>query len=261
MFIDIHSHILPGVDDGSKSLEESVEMARLFLENGTKKVFATPHYIENSKMDSLYDTNKKQYKLLVDELKRQEIDLEVYLGNEVYMCLEILEFIQEGRISTMNGSRYVLIEFPMYDIPIYSEDVLYSLIVNGYVPIIAHPERNLKIGEDPNILYEYIELGCLAQLNIPSLEGRYGKNIQEVGEKLLKHNMIHFIGADAHSTNRRSPMIQQGLEKLEEILGKEEFENLVYKNPKCIIEDKKINIKDPIVYKDKFSFRKLFKKW
>lgn len=245
--IDIHSHILPSVDDGSKDMEMSIEMARMYLENRIGKVIATPHYIEGIDNNSRED-NRARLEELKLELKKQQIDLEVLLGNEVLVSLEMLEKLDRGEISTLNGSRYVLIEFPMFDIPMYTEDIIYELLIKGYVPIIAHPERNLRIMEDPNILYNYIKNGALAQLNLPSLEGKYGNKIKETAKILLRHNMIHFVATDSHSNRNRSPNVDRSLDILRSIVSRAEFRNLTLRNPQSIVEDNVIDIEGPEEY-------------
>lgn len=246
--IDVHSHILPGVDDGSKDLEMSIEMARIYIENGFNKVIATPHYIDGIG-NSSQNENMKILEELRAELKRENLDIEILLGNEVLASLEIIEALEDERVSLLNKSRYILIELPMFDIPLYMDDVFYELQLRGYIPIIAHPERNIKIMEDPNILYRYIENGVLAQLNLPSLEGKYGGKIKETAEILLKHKMIHFVGTDSHSDRRRSPRVEKALNSLKMLVSKEEFNDLTYRNAECLMADKLFEIDLPIEYK------------
>lgn len=251
--IDIHSHILTSIDDGAKSLEVSIKMAKMYIENGIEKVIATPHYIEGVKNKSLYE-NKEILSELVDKLRKENLDLEVVLGNEIMISLEILKDIEKGKAATLNGTRYVLVELPMFDIPLYTEAMIYKLLLKGYIPVIAHPERNLKIIEDHNILFNYINNGALAQLNLPSLEGRYGSQIKEVSETLLKHNMIHFIATDSHGIKNRSPNISNSLEILQGIISEKGFQDLVYKNPHLLWNNKDIEIQSPIKYENKKNF-------
>lgn len=256
--IDIHSHILPRIDDGSEDITMSIEMARMYVESGISKVIATPHHIEGSSYTSL-EENKIALDELNEELIKEKIDLQVFLGNEIYISLKIIDDIKEKKAFTLNDTRYVLIELPMYDIPMYMEDMIYELLLKGYIPIIAHPERNSKIIEDPNILYEYIERGSLAQLNLPSLEGKYGEEIKSTAEILLKHNMIHFVATDAHTNRGRSPRAENSLDILKSIISKEDFDSLTYYNANNLLDNKDIEIKSPIKYKEKKDFLSLFK--
>ena len=257
--IDIHNHILPNVDDGSVDMDMSVEMAKIYLNNGFKGVIATPHFIEgianNSRKDNLIQLEK-----LKSRLVREELDLELYLGSEVMASLEIVDKLEDKTISTLNDSRYVLIELPMYDIPRYVEDMFYHLQLKGYTPILAHPERNLKIMEDPNILRSYIESGVLTQLNLPSLDGKYGRDVGETSEILLRHHMIHFVSTDAHRSTRRSPQVGNALEILRTLVSEDQFKKLTSENARLVIEDKTIEIEAPIEYKKKKGIFNLFNK-
>lgn len=257
--IDIHSHILPGVDDGSKDMDMSVKMAKTYMENKIKKVIATPHYIEGIENNSLED-NKIILEALKNRLKEEEIDLEVFLGHEVMMSLDILKDLGENNIATLNGSRYILIELPMFDIPLYTEAMIYELLIKGYQPIIAHPERNRMIVENPNLLFKLIEEGALAQLNLGSIEGKFGRKIAETGQLLLKHNMIHFVATDAHRSNVRTPAVENSLKILKNIVSKEDFHALTFKNSKYLLENREIEKKSPIKYRYKVNFFNSFMK-
>lgn len=258
--IDIHSHILPEVDDGSKSIKESIAMAKQYVENGIYKVIATPHYIEDTNSKTA-DENRGILENLKDVLRAEGIELEVYLGNEIYILPDILNNLSNGKVSTLNGSRYVLIESAMFDIPINIDNIIYELCLKGYIPIIAHPERNLKVQQNPNILYGLIMSGALTQINLPSLEGRYGKESRETAVVLLNHNMVHFVGTDAHSPRTRSPKIKRGLEILKGIVDRDEFYKLIELNGEAVLDDKNISIEEPIKYeKDKRIFSILKKK-
>lgn len=258
MFIDIHSHILPNVDDGSKDMSMSIAMAELYLENGFKKVIATPHYIKGS-MDNSFKDNKVALEILNESLFKKGLDLQVLLGNEIYVSLETIDDIFSGRVSTLNNSRYILLELPMHDIPLYMDSILFELGLKGYVPIIGHPERNAKIIEDPNILYDFIENGALAQMNLPSLEGRYGSQVESTANILLEHNMIHFIGTDAHRDEGRSPDVREVLNLLKGKMSQKQFEDMTYKNAELILVDKAIEVEDPIIYEAKRGIFKFFK--
>ena len=251
--IDIHNHIIQGVDDGSKNITMSLDMARTYLKNGITKIIATPHYIEKDSLS--LDRNKKALERLRYELKKNDLDLEVYLGNEVYISMDLLKDIEENRVATLNGSRYVLIEFPMREIPIYAESVIYELLIHGYIPIIAHPERYLEIQEDPNILLHFLKKGALAQLNLPSLEGLYGKMVEQTSRILLENRMIQFVGTDSHSNRRRSPDVSKSLGILKEIVSTREYRQLTEENANNILEDKIFTPPEPIEYKKR---KKLF---
>src|SRR5699024_5339047 len=245
--IDIHSHILPKVDDGAQGMEESIKMAKLYIENGINKVVVTPHYIEGAG-STTFSENKIILDKLKNVLKEEGLDLELYIGNEIYVTSDTLNYVMDKKAATLNETRYVLIELPMYDMPRYMENIIYELCLKGYVPILAHPERNIKHQQKPTILYGFIMGGALAQINLPSLEGRYGEESKETGELLLKHNMIHFIGTDAHSPRVRSPRIKKSLAILKDIVDEDTFKEITYLNGQALLKDKLISVGEPIKY-------------
>lgn len=241
--IDIHSHILPLVDDGAKDMDMAIDIARVYIENGIKKVICTPHYIDGANNTSLEEV-KIRMEELKKELVREGIPLDIYLGNEIYISPNIIDLIRGDKVLTLNDSRYVLIELPMNDIPLYVNDLIYELLKKDYVPIIAHPERNESIIENPNILYNYITKGALAHLNLPSLVGFYGARSKNTAELLLTHNLIHFVGTDSHSNGKRSPRVERHLRILERIVG-EDYNRLTYENAMLILDNKPITTNEP----------------
>lgn len=198
--IDIHSHILYGCDDGAKNIEQSIEMIKVAQSVGVTDIFCTPHYMEDG-----YKIDKEMFFQRLDMLKRklkeENIDVNLYPGNEVFVFQNILQSL-EAKISYLNGSRYVLMELPLIENVNYLDDVLYELLSSGKVPIIAHPERYLKVQSDFSFAQKLIEKGALLQINVNSLVGRYGKEAKKVAIKLLKNNMVHFVASDAHSPQR-----------------------------------------------------------
>lgn len=195
---DIHCHILPNTDDGPKDMEQSVKMAQIAQNIGIKTIIATPHYIEGLWCDNV-NMNKQRLELLNNELRNKKIEVEVLLGNEIYITPNILELFKSGEITTLNNSKYLLIELPMLDIPIFVLQLINKIRESGLIPIIAHPERNLKIINDVNILYNFIKAGCLVQINIPSINGKYGYNVKKTAHTLIKYGLVNFFGTDAHS--------------------------------------------------------------
>ncbi|NMB27005.1 MAG: capsular biosynthesis protein [Tissierellia bacterium] len=245
--IDIHNHILPSVDDGAEDIDESIKMAKFYLKSGISRIIATPHYIEGA-WNSTKVENQKALEKLKISLDENKLDLEIYLGNEIYITMDILNYIEKGIVSTLNDSRYILIEFPMLDIPLYTENIIYKLLLKGYIPIIAHPERCSRIIENPNILYNFLMKGALAQLNLSSLVGGYGVKIKTTAEILLKYRMIHFVSTDIHSKDDNFAEIESSLNILKNIVDGETFNNITYLNPSKVIEDIGIENYNPIKY-------------
>lgn len=239
--IDVHSHILPGIDDGARSIEETCKMLRESYVAGFRTVISTSHYLEGK-----YISNKQQkekyIQLLQNILIKEKIDIKVCNGTEVYSNINMLSLIKDGTIATLNNSRYVLIELPMNQNNIFFKQMIYDLVSMGYIPIIAHPERYIYVQNNPNIVFDWLEQGSLLQANYGSFIGMYGRKAQKTVIKLLKHNAIHFLGTDCHRAESIYLKINLIREKIEKEVGKEGFYNISYRNPRHIIENKILKI-------------------
>ena len=237
--IDIHSHILYGIDDGSKSLEESIEIIKQAIKVGFKEIVLTPHFIENSKYKASKSEKESILKNIKDELEKQNININLYLGNEVFV--DNYEELLDKEISFINNSRYILIEFPMNHKPKDINNIIYELKIKGIIPIIAHPERYDYVEKDINIAKEWIEEGAILQSNYGSIIGIYGSGPQKTVKKLLKNNLIDLLSSDVHYPNNKIYSNMDKIEKkLKRIIG-ENYNSLVYTNPKLIIENKEIS--------------------
>lgn len=243
--IDLHCHILPEIDDGAVDIDTSIEMVKIALKEGIKHIILTPHYICTS-IDNNASVILKKYTEFVDRLKEEELDIQVYPGSEVFISPEIPQLVEEGLICTLNNSSYVLIELPMMSLPIYTKEILFQLNINGFTPIIAHPERNIEISKDPNILYELISRGVLSQVNATSLTGLNGTKVRETALTLLRHGMVHFIASDAHTCRGRAPRLLKSREIVRSEMGEDIAINLFEKNGLSVINNKEIDIADPI---------------
>lgn len=202
--IDLHCHILPGVDDGSKTMEESLDMARMAVEEGITHLLATPHHMNRNWMN---DKNKviDLVSQVQAELDKEGIPLTLYPGQEVRIYGDILEDIEKDTLLfTDELQQYILIEFPTSSIPAFTERLFYDLQSNGKTPVIVHPERNRAILEDPDKLKELVEHGALAQLTAASYTGGFGKEIQKLSKQLIEADLVHFIASDAHNTENRA---------------------------------------------------------
>lgn len=256
--IDLHCHILPGIDDGAKDIEETLEMARIAVSEGIKHIICTPHYIQYS---DYY--NKSQVFDLVEavnkKLAEESIELTLSAGHEVYLTPDLPKLVQEGEVSTLNNTQYILIEFPMNDIPIYAEDVFYELKLMGLTPILAHPERYPMIIENPNLLLDYLKLGVLCQANVGSIRGFFGERVQETVIKLIEHQMIHFIATDAHTPRNRSPKVKKAFKEIESIDAALAHE-LFVENSLKVYKNELIEPKEPIEIIKKSFWKSLFSK-
>ena len=230
---DIHNHILFDIDDGSDSKEKSIKILNLLKNRGVTDIVLTPHYI----IGTNYNSNNKKKLELLSELQKH-IDIKLYLGNEVYIDKDIIDYIKNDEISTINNSRYLLMELPLNEKMSIAGDIIFNLINIGIVPIIAHPERYSYLGiKDLEYL---IDQGCLFQGNITSLCDKYGKKVRKNLELLLKKHMIHVLGTDTHLHVLDLEMCYKRLSKL--------VDNEMYKDLLCKNFDKIVNNKDIDIY-------------
>jgi protein-tyrosine phosphatase len=213
--IDLHLHILPGLDDGSRNMEESLNMARRAVADGIKAVVATPHV-----MAGVHNNSKEKILDAVQVFRRQlrvhGVPLEVYPGAEYMLDPEIPRWLREGRTLTLyDGGKYLLVEFPAADIPIYAAQTLFEIALQGITPIIAHPERNGKFIGDPDLLLPFIDRGALCQCTAGSYTGLFGSRIQRVALDYLLDGYCYFISSDAHGTGSRSPVLSEAYQVAE----------------------------------------------
>lgn len=194
---DLHTHVMFGIDDGSRSLEESMIMLERLSSEGVTDVMLTPHYIENSKYNCNNKTKKQLFKEIKNEAKKRGININIYLGNEIMVNNNLMNLFNT-EIATLNASKYLLIELPMNKEFDDLDLVIKELINNGVTPIIAHPERYSYVKDNYKWLEEYLKMGALFQSNYESLFGKYGKEAKKTLKKLLKHNMVQFLASDIH---------------------------------------------------------------
>ncbi len=234
--IDFHCHILPGIDDGAKDWEESIAMARCLVGQGVTGVVATPHHIEG-----YYNPAPGTVLALVEEFKRrlieQGIDLEVYPGCEAHISPELPELVQEGKVLTVNnGGKYLLVELPFGELPLYTDDVLFRLKVGGVTPIVAHPERNDVFANDLNNLISLIRKGCLVQINAGSFTGSYGRLADKAVRKMVKCRAAHFIGTDLHGSGPNDISLDKVKKIIEQSVGAEEIIQSMTARPQNVID-------------------------
>ena len=241
MIKDLHSHILYGIDDGSKTIEESIVLLKKMEKAGTKELILTPHYIENSKYNANNRSKEALFRQLKKKAKEEKINIDLYLGNEVFFSNNMIELIKKGEIKTLNKSKYLLFEFPMTRFYNNSLEVINQLVSNGYIPVLAHPERYTEFQKNPSLVIEYLKSGVLLQGNFTSLFGKYGRHSRKVLKLYLKNKWITFIGSDAHHE------VAYDNKKLEKMLlkitkDKEYTEELLSKNFDKVINNEDIGI-------------------
>lgn len=226
--IDIHCHILPGIDDGPQEMEESVEMARIAHLDGIKIIVATPHL-----KDSIYPVEVIAQKAeeFSSILTDRGIPLQIMYGADVNALLNPSHLLPY----TINGTEYILIEFPHTYLPRNAREIIFKFMVEGFMPIVTHPERNISVLQDPSLLMGLLESGALCQITADSLTGFFGPQVRECAIHLLKKDAVHFIASDAHSKNNRKPRLSHGLEAASSIIGKERAMKLVMDNPEAVV--------------------------
>ncbi|GEN30147.1 protein-tyrosine phosphatase [Cerasibacillus quisquiliarum] len=254
--IDIHSHILPGVDDGAQTEIDSIEMAHAAVQQGIHTIIATPHH-----MNGQYENEKqsiiKHVELLNELLESENIPLTVLPGQEIRIYGELLEDLQQGTIQSLNNTKYIFIEFPSGHVPRYAEQMLFDIQVAGYIPIIVHPERNRELSEQPNKLYEFVRKGALTQVTAASVIGKFGKTIQKFTEQIIEANLAHFIASDAHNTTSRGFCMKEAYQEIEKLYGLD-MTYMFLENGEYLILGENINKYEPKRITKKKRFLGLF---
>lgn len=233
--IDFHSHILPGIDDGSRSIEQTIRMLKEAKEAGFTKIISTSHY-----MEGYYESDETERIELLNEVQKNISGIELYLGNEIYITNNMIDLIQNKQASTINNSKYVLFEFPLSAKSMNDKEVVYRLIENGFVPVIAHPERYSYVQDNPEYIEELAEMGALFQANYGSIIGMYGKKAEKTLKKLLKNDLIRFFGSDSHRIDQVYTKMPKILKKLHKFLSDEEIEEFTVINPQKVLNNEDI---------------------
>ena len=233
--IDVHSHILYGIDDGSRNIEESIKIIENYNKKNIKKIIATPHYINNSSYVSSKEDNKKILNTLKEELKRKNIDTELYLGNEIYIDENIEDLLKNNIISSLNDTKYLLIELPMSGEKENYYDIFIDLMNLGYKVVLAHPERYSSFQKDFNKIYELDDIGVLFQCNIGSMIGNYGKKSKKTLKRMLKEDLVYMFGTDIHRDKIDYDFIDKSIKKISKYVTKEKLNKILNENASDII--------------------------
>jgi protein-tyrosine phosphatase len=244
--IDLHSHILPGIDDGARDWDETLRMCRMAAEDGVETLAATPHIVEG-----LYPNETPQIAARLDELRSRLSAIdgggspEVILGAEVRVGANLVERLAAGAIPTLNGRSYLLLELPYDILPPGLDRLIFQLKVRGITPIIAHPERNLRIQQQPELLAPLIHSGVLVQLTAMSVTGEFGERVRACSETILRGRMAHLLASDAHNAAKRPPRLTGGVEAAAKLIGREAAEAMVSGTPRKVLEGLPVEIPSP----------------
>lgn len=264
--IDLHAHILPGMDDGPRTLDESVRMCWMASRDGIDVMVATPHML-----NGIYRNDRQTILRRVHELNQELTDWKVRAqtraaehpfpqdppqrlqpiricpGGDVAFSSDLVERLENGEIPTLNdGGRYLLLEFPAQGIPYRAEDVLFQLLARGVIPLISHPERNAGIASNLRRFHEMIRMGCLGQVTAMSLTGDFGDRIRRLSEKMLAHRLVHIIASDAHSIDHRPPILSRAVRAAARLVGEEEALKMVTEYPERILNGQRMSVPDPL---------------
>ena len=230
--VDIHHHLLPGLDDGSPDMDTSVKMVEMAARDGITHIVCTPHA-----NDRFYYSTEKNLKLIEELRRRTEGRVTLGLGCDFHMSYENVQDALDnpGRFS-INGRKYLLVEFPDTAIAESTTDNLYELIVSKQRPIITHPERNPVIQKHPERLAAWVREGALVQITASSFTGRFGRTAAATAEQFMKQNWVHFLATDAHNLDSRPPVMSQGYEYVKKHYGWETAERLCVLNPRAVFD-------------------------
>lgn len=233
--IDTHAHILPFLDDGPQTIEESVELCKIAANDGIKKIVATPH-----SKDGVYEAKSDEILKTVDalnlKLKENQIDIEILPGAEIHIHEGLVESVKSGEVLTINnGGKFILFELPFVFVPPGTDKFIFNLKVNGIIPIIAHAERISTFQKNPELVGQLVNIGARVQVNAPSVTGQAGPRERKCSEWLLENRLVHFIASDVHSLAGRPPILSKAVEYAAGIVGEKEAMALVCHNPEQII--------------------------
>jgi protein-tyrosine phosphatase len=257
--IDLHNHILPGVDDGARSVDEACDMARALLDQGVATVCCTPHTTDWANAGDAAAIERRVAELRAAFAER-DIGLALLPGAEVHLAPTLAADVAARRTATLNGTPYLLLEFPYDFLPPHFERVVFALQVQGIRPVIAHPERIAPIAEDPNILYGLVSRGCLAQLTAMSLAGGFGPRVREVSEIMLDHRLVHLVATDAHDAHAGSRLfaLPEARAAAQRLVGAEAANALFETTPAAIAAGQPVDAAEPLVYKRRTFLHRVF---
>lgn len=254
MNIDIHNHILWGIDDGPTQQEETVQMAKVAAHEGITHILATPHH-NNGKHNNPPSLVLERVELANEMLRSENIPLIILPGSEIHLYGNLLEDVKNHQVLTLNQSgKYVLVELPCNHVPRFTDQVFFELAVHGYTPVIAHAERNSEFLKDPNRLVTLVKNGALVQVTASSILGKSNISVSRFARKLLKNNLVHFVASDAHNAKRRTFVLGKAYKWIQRHYGAQHV--VMFKNNATrLMKGEEIVIPPPIPFeKRKFFF-------
>ncbi|HYQ48713.1 MAG TPA: CpsB/CapC family capsule biosynthesis tyrosine phosphatase [Thermodesulfovibrionales bacterium] len=235
--IDIHCHILPGIDDGPEKIETTMEMLRMAEKDGITHIVASPHF-RCQDAPTLRDI-EENIGLVRREMEKSGMAIGLLMGADIRLTYELIACLSDRAIPSINGSRYFLLELP--DIPPpHLEEFIHETRVKGYVPIITHPERNYRLLESPLRSEALRKAGALLQLTAMSITGDFGRQIRKYSLQLLKSGCVDFVASDAHGINRRVPVLSKAFHEVSSVLDRDAALRMFVDSPKAVIENREL---------------------
>ena len=231
-FIDIHSHILPNLDEGSSCIEESVEMLQIAREDGISGIVATPHILAG-----VYNNTREKIEEAIIELNAAHSGVQVYIGAEVRINRNLALRVRNNELPLLNGKKFLLLELPTYVLPpiLEIENIINNLKMSKINPIIAHPEKNMPILNDLSLMERFMRCGASFQVTAMSITNHSGKRIQQAALKMIRKGYVHAVASDAHDAKKRPPILSNAYKIIKKKFGTEEAERLFRHNPLKII--------------------------
>jgi protein-tyrosine phosphatase len=254
--IDVHHHCLPAVDDGPQQMAEAVEMCAMAAEEGIETIVATPHVLRGR----WKNTSRRELDARIGELRERTNDTpRLLLGSEYFFAHDVDEVLRAGKaIVPLAGSRYVLIELDANNVPPHIEGPLYRMQLDGWRPILAHPERNRVFQNRPELLVSLIEAGVRTQITAGSLTGDFGSTARKSAESWLRRGMVHFVATDAHNMTRRPPRTKKALAALRNLAGDDVAHALTKDNPRAVLENRPLPFEpDPLPADEPGFFKRI----
>lgn len=234
--IDLHCHILPGIDDGAHDLEMALSMARIAAADGIATIVCTPHIYPG-----MYDNDAAGIRSAVAELQAEldlaGIDLRLLAGADAHLSPDLLDSVREDRVPTLAGSRYLLLEPPHHVAPPRFEETVFELMAAGLVPVITHPERLTWVESNYDLFVRLVERGCWMQITAGALTGRFGRRVRYWGDRFVSEGHAHLLATDAHHPQRRPPLLMEAREAATALIGREQATHLVQTRPAMILAD------------------------
>ncbi len=244
--IDIHCHILPGLDDGAHTEAEALDMARIAADDGITDIVCTPHYLPG-----LYTAGPHTIQAAVcslqDSLSAAEIAVTLHAGMEIHVSAADPEDLVQGRLLALNAAgNAVLIEFPHQFIPPNMDTLFWSFLSQGILPVLAHVERYPGLFSDPSLLEKWVQMGIMTQVTASSILGRFGPEVEDFAWRLMENNLAHILATDAHSPDFRKPQLRPAAAAIEERLGLDAAQDMVQRRPQALLQGKSIDLPAPL---------------